>query len=256
LGHAEKLDYMQTLLPTLAMLRRRTGLPHRIVLDEAHYFLSGPDVQDLLDLELGGYTLITYQPSTLHPDVQAANEIIIVTLATDPREVQALATMSGLPEGHAEWASILGRLDLAEAAVLPGPDDVEGYLRRFRLVPRLSSHVRHREKYLDVPVPHGRAFIFSGDGGSAGRRAGTLKELLEVLATTPAAGLDGHLRRGDLSRWIGEVFGDHVLASQVWKLEEQYRVGWAVDINDRLVEAIRERYELSDALSPHRNPNA
>jgi hypothetical protein len=53
LGHVEKLEYMQSLLPTLTMLRRRTGLPHRIVVDEAHYFLSGPDVHELLDLELG-----------------------------------------------------------------------------------------------------------------------------------------------------------------------------------------------------------
>lgn len=253
LGHVEKLDYLQALLPTLAMVRRKTGLPHRIVVDEAHYFLGGADVDDLLDLELGGYTLITYQASNLHPDVQAASETIIVTLATDPREVYALAAMSGCQEQREDWLSTLGRLDLAEAAVLPGGEGAEGRLRRFRLAPRLSAHVRHREKYLDVPVPHGRAFVFSGDGEPTGRRASTLKELLDVLATTPVASLDGHLRRSDLSRWIGDVFGDHFLASQVWKLEEQYRVGWAGDVNDRLMEMIRERYELPDARSLHRH---
>jgi len=251
LGHVEKLEYMQSLLPTLTMLRRRTGLPHRIVVDEAHYFLSGPDVHELLDLELGGYTLITYQAANLHPDVQAANETTIVTLATDPREVQAFARMSGRPARHDEWAAVLGRLDIAEAAVLPAGDDTAGRLRRFMLVPRLSSHVRHREKYLDVPVPHGRAFVFSGNGEPSGRRASTLKEFLDVLATTPVRSLDGHLQRSDFSRWIGDVFGDHFLASQVWKLEEQYRVGWAVDVNDRLVDVIQERYDLPDALSVH-----
>ena len=251
LGHVEKLEYMQSLLPTLTMLRRRTGLPHRIVVDEAHYFLSGPDVHELLDLELGGYTLITYQASNLHPDVQAANETTIVTLATDPREVRALARMSGCPERHEEWSAVLGQLDLAEAAVLPTGDDAVGRLLRFRLVPRLSSHVRHREKYLDVPVPQGRAFVFSLDGEATGPRASTLKELLDVLATTPVGAMDGHLRRSDFSRWIGDVFGDHFLASQVWKLEEQYRVGWAVDVNDRIVDVIEERYELPDALSVH-----
>lgn len=251
LGHVEKLDYMQSLLPTLMMLRRRTGLPHRIVLDEAHYFLGGADVNDLLDLDMGGYTLVTYQAANLHPDVQAANETTIVTLATDPREVRAFAAMSGLPDRHEAWAPTLGQLDLAEAAVLPHRGDDVGGLRRFRLVPRLSSHVRHREKYLDVPVPHGRAFVFSRDGRPTGPRAHTLKELLELLATTPRERLDGHLRRSDFSRWIGDVFGDHFLASQVWKLEEQYRVGWAVDVNDRLVEAIQDRYEIPDALSVH-----
>jgi hypothetical protein len=163
--------------------------------------------------------------------------------------------MSGRPERHEEWAAVLGQLDLAEAAVLPAGDDAAGRLRRFKLVPRLSSHVRHREKYLDVPVPHGRAFVFSGNGEPSGRRASTLKDLLDVLAATPVKALDGHLRRSDFSRWIGDVFGDHFLASQVWKLEEQYRVGWAVDVNDRLVDAILERYELPDVLSVHWSSN-
>ena len=106
LGHVEKLEYMQSLLPTLTILRRRTGLPHRIVVDEAHYFLSGPDVHELLDLELGGYTLITYQAANLHPAVQAANETTIVTLATDPREVHAFARMSNRPELDEAYAAL------------------------------------------------------------------------------------------------------------------------------------------------------
>jgi hypothetical protein len=39
LDHKEKLNYLNLLLPTLASPRRSTGLPHRIVVDEAHYFL-------------------------------------------------------------------------------------------------------------------------------------------------------------------------------------------------------------------------
>ena len=36
-------QYIRALLPALNVLRRRTGLPHRIVLDEAHYFLHDGD---------------------------------------------------------------------------------------------------------------------------------------------------------------------------------------------------------------------
>ena len=67
--HARKWSYIRSLLPALADLRRRTGVPHRILLDEAHYFLHEAGVAQLLDLELAGYTLVTYQPSRLHPDV-------------------------------------------------------------------------------------------------------------------------------------------------------------------------------------------
>ena len=65
--HSEKFDYMRAALPSLASLRRRTGLPHRIVVDEAHYFLHGSDAADLLDLDLAGYTLISYRLSVSIP---------------------------------------------------------------------------------------------------------------------------------------------------------------------------------------------
>ncbi len=47
-------------------LRLRTGLPHRIVIDEAHYFLHDRDVKELLDLELGSLYACNLQgfPST------------------------------------------------------------------------------------------------------------------------------------------------------------------------------------------------
>jgi len=44
MSYREKREYVQTLLPLLMTMRRRTGLPHKILLDEAHYFLAGTDV--------------------------------------------------------------------------------------------------------------------------------------------------------------------------------------------------------------------
>jgi hypothetical protein len=60
------------------------------VVDEAHYFLHDPGVRDLLDLELSGYTLVTYRASKLHRDVLAASQAVIVTRESDPHEVVAL----------------------------------------------------------------------------------------------------------------------------------------------------------------------
>ena len=37
-------------------------------------------------------------------------------------------------------------------------------LMLFNMARRLTPHVRHREKYVDVPVPENRAFLFSTDG--------------------------------------------------------------------------------------------
>lgn len=86
-AYREKIDYLNTLLPMLASLRRTTGLPHRIVVDEAHYFLHEPNVRELVDLDLGAYTLVTYRLSDLHCDLRKAIEGIIVKRTTDLREI-------------------------------------------------------------------------------------------------------------------------------------------------------------------------
>jgi len=80
----------RSVLPALATLRQHTGLPHSIVLDEAHYFLHAQDGPRLLDLELNTYTLVSYRASRLHRDILAATEVIIVTRESDPHEVRAL----------------------------------------------------------------------------------------------------------------------------------------------------------------------
>jgi hydroxymethylpyrimidine pyrophosphatase-like HAD family hydrolase len=248
LSHTEKAEYLESALPALALVRRRAGVPHRIVVDEAHYFLGGTRAVELLDLELGGYVLATYQTALLDPTVVQAADTIIVTLASDPREIRTLASASGLERPEEAWASILGQLDLGEAVVLPGRTAPDHELRRFTLVPRLTPHVRHREKYLDVPVPARRAFVFDA-AGVAAPAAQTLRQFVDVVTSVPSEALDGHLRRRDFSRWIGDVFGDHHLASRISDLEDQYLIGWSPDINDALARAVRERYDFPDVRS-------
>src|SRR6185295_2789526 len=48
LGAREKQHYLRTVLPLLAAERRRSGLPHKIVVDEAHQFLSRPEAAALV----------------------------------------------------------------------------------------------------------------------------------------------------------------------------------------------------------------
>jgi hypothetical protein len=245
--HAAKWSYIRGLLPGLADLRRRTGVPHRILLDEAHYFLHEPGVSQLLDLELAGYTLVTYQPSQLHPDVLAASEAIIATRLTDPREVKALATSCRWPE---TCSGLLGQLELGQAALLPAgaETDLGSRFPEFvQLAPRLTSHVRHREKYLDVPIAPDRAFVFSQDSASAHARATSLREFTRAVAARPASRLDRFLRHGDFSRWIADVFSDSALAADVHAIEAEYRLGRVSDVTDAIVHAVESRYDLSDA---------
>ena len=115
-------------------------------------------------------------------------------------------------------------------------------MRRFRLAPRLTAHVRHRTKYLDMPVLESQAFIFTGDG-RAEARARTLKDFTGLLAALPADRLTGHLRRHDFSRWIEHVFRDRPLATRLRHVEAAVETDSPRDVGDAVAQAIRARYE-------------
>ena len=244
--YKEKVEYLKSLLPMLASLRRNTGLPHRIVVDEAHYFLQDSNVQHLLDLDLGAYTLVTYRPSDLNADIRKAMEIIGLTRTTDPKEVKAMQTIFG--NGTADWGATLEGLADGQAVLLPCAPEASGKLQRFTLIPRLTALVRHRSKYLDVPVESGHEFVFTADGRPVGSPSRTLQELVSSLGSVPSGVLEGHARRGDFSRWIAEVFHDHPLASDVRKVEQRYRLGYVENLRDELIKPIRERYEVESNL--------
>jgi hydroxymethylpyrimidine pyrophosphatase-like HAD family hydrolase len=243
--YKEKTDYLHSLLPMLASLRRLTGLPHRIVVDEAHYFLHDRNACQLLDLSLNAYTLVTYRLSDLDAYLRTTIEAIIVNRTTDPREVETLLAMAKSKDALPEWTARLASLPLNQAVIMPNTEEAAGKLRRFELSPRVTSHVRHKAKYLDVQLIEEQGFVFTENGKSVGPPARNLKEFIGQLKTCPAIALEGHVRRGDFSRWIAEVFRDRALASDVRKLEQRHRLGHVHDLSNSLAAVVQERYDFS-----------
>jgi hydroxymethylpyrimidine pyrophosphatase-like HAD family hydrolase len=245
INHDEKLNYVNELLPMLASLRRSVGLPHWIVVDEAHYFLHQPN-ERCIDFELAAYVMATYQPSRLHPELLKAIESIIVTPMTNPVEVHALAMLCGAEDAEVEWGKIMGDLGIDEAAVLSRFNGSGNLPRRFTITGRTTSHVRHRAKYLEVPLAAEHAFVFTCNGHQLGPRARTLKEFVTLQARLPDAALEGHARRGDFSRWIRNVFGDEPLAVQIRRVEKDFRDGRIANLTESLAAPIHQRYELKN----------
>ena len=243
MAHREKPEYLRTLLPLLMALRRDTGLPHKILLDEAHYFLSGADAAQLVDLELAGYIFVTYRVSMLPAPIrQTADAVVMVTRETDRDEIKTLVGMCR-PQPCNVSPDLFRGLSSAEAALLPGSEEAHGRVRRFQLAPRLTAHVRHRSKYLDMPVLEAQAFVFTD--GKPGTRARTVKEFTSLLATLPADRLAGHLRRHDFSNWIEGVFRDRPLASHLRSVEKRVESDDPRDVADAVAQAIRARYETA-----------
>ncbi len=241
-----KIEYTRGVLPAINKIRRDTGLPHRIVLDEAHYFLHDADAPRLLDLEANGYTVVTYWASRLPPALLAATDVMIVTRESNTTEVEALrqwcSTCTGVDP--ARW-SILKHLKTSQAVALPITEEAGGDLRLFTLGPRLTPHVRHREKYIDVPVSEARAFVFAANGRDRIRRVRTLRDFIDVL--DHASSLDAYLDRNDFSRWIHDVFGDHALAAELRAIEDRHRTAPSDDTAAEIAARVRARYDLADS---------
>lgn len=141
---------------------------------------------------------------------------------------------------------MLAHLRTGEAMALPITAEAGGDLRLFTMAARLTPHVRHREKYVDVPVTDRQAFVFNANGHPSAHRARTLRQFVLELESSPSRLVEPYVRRGDFSRWIGEVFGDHALALALNKLEEQHRLAPRIDTVAEIVAAIRGRYDLAD----------
>ncbi len=241
--HRQKTEYLGMFLPMISAMRKRTGLPHRVLIDEAHYYLDATEGCRLVDARLGGYVLVTYRVSLLTGVIaDASDAVVIVTREGDEREAEALAQLCEPVLPLAETRQAFSELALNEAALLPGTQEAEGRLRRFVIGPRLTSHVRHRSKYLDAPVGEERAFVFTR-GGEPGPRARTLKEFVGLLVTLPPEIVEGHVRRHDPSRWLADVFREPGVAATLRAIEDRLGEDSVEDISADLAHAIRVRYE-------------
>jgi hypothetical protein len=241
-----KVDYIRATLPALNIMRRRTGLPHRILVDEAHYFLHDAEALHLLDLDTNGYTVVTYCASRLPAELIAATEVMLVTCESNPTEIDALcrrcAACQAKEEARARW-SALAHLAVGQAFALPITEEAGGELKMFNIGQRLTPHVRHRQKYVDVPVTESRAFEFAAKGGPA-VRARTLRQFVAAVEHAPPAAVAPYARRGDFSRWIADVFGDRALADELRHHERRFTTGMDTDVLPEIAGAIRARYDL------------
>jgi hydroxymethylpyrimidine pyrophosphatase-like HAD family hydrolase len=212
LGPEAQADYLNRLWPTVLGMREQTSLPHWLVVEEAQDIRLCRAPQPILASALEwGLCLVSYHPSEI-------NQTLL-----DRMEWQV-----SLSEGASRQALLI-------------PPDAEPVL--FRAGVRTTRHVRHWHKYVDGELAEGLRFTFRSNESGGGERVGTLRAFIATLQTVPADAVRFHAGRGDFSRWLGEAYRDHVLASLVATAERDLTAHGDTERTRRLlVDLLSRRY--------------
>lgn len=232
---AERARRAREYLGALLTLRRETGLPHWIVIDEAPDLLGTASAEDVCGPASQGFCLVTWQPERLPPGVFDQMDVVLAV----PGGEESLGKMPGFPASDAR-ARRGDPLRVGEALLLE-----RGSVVRFRVAARRRPHVRHWHKYLSSRLPPSAQFFFRTAKGPTGAVAGNVAEFHHEIEHGPDDVLIHHLAEGDFSRWVGLALQDRPLAKAVRLVERAFQDGVTPEVapaRERLVAAVEERY--------------
>jgi hypothetical protein len=243
LPYAKKREYVARALASICAERARSGIPHSIIVDEAHHFFGAGALSSDAAIQTGNILLVTHRPSLIAPHVLESVGAFILTQTTVEQEryfVDALLRARG--PGDLDVSTALHTLESPRGGLLSRDDGVPRW-QTFVPRPRLSAQAIHTRRYASIALPPEKGFFFRlpNDGTVAAAR--TLEEFDHALASVPAASLHHHVARGDFSRWAREVLGDADLAAGLAKVEATSGTGAPVE-RDELRRHLHARYVL------------
>jgi hydroxymethylpyrimidine pyrophosphatase-like HAD family hydrolase len=238
---AEKVGYATKVLAVIATVRSTTGLPHWLIIDEAHHVLpaEGSPAAELLQPGAESLALITLAAGDLAPAVRRLPTVVASTeLAAFQDGVQSVLGARGLPP---RMPSADGRpLERGEAAI--AWLDGEPRVARFRVGKRRVHHRRHVRKYTEGELPPDRSFFFRGPTSSLNLRAANLARFVELAEGVDEATWQHHFQQGDYTAWLRDQIKDPELAAEIATLE---RSGLdASESRRQVLERVRQKYAV------------
>ena len=228
--------YLSEVMPAVLAQRAVTGLPHWLVLDEAHSLLADPNPWRGLADQTSGLCLTTYRPEALPAMLADELDLFVLTAGAGEGSQQAtafVARQTGWPEEQLtddhRGQALLVRHD--------GPPPTP-----FTMGTRSSGHVRHWHKYIDGQLAPPHRFYFQPH--DEGRVAANLREFHRHLGASPAASIARHVRHHDVSSWIRAVLQDLELAQSIAVIERSLQLEHhgVEEARDAIRTAIERRY--------------
>lgn len=215
-----KRRYALAILDQLRQTRDAVGLPHWIIIDEAHVPIAGGLRHWWSESDESGICFITYRPELLAPELDRYADFVITAQADH------LATLRSRGE--------------------------DGPGREFAATGRSTAHVRHWHKYIEGQLPAERRFYFRDRDGLTGRSAGNLLEFRDEIRHASADTLRHHGTHGDFSRWLSGVCPTPLIVSAT----EAAEVALTTDATPADVERVRDHLLRALDGKPSTPPSA
>jgi HAD superfamily hydrolase (TIGR01484 family) len=237
MSRAEKVAYATKALGAVAGVRSTSGLPHWLILDEAHHVLpaDGSPAAELLRPGPESLCMITLTVEDLAPEVRKLPTAVAST------ELGAFAAaLKAVRNGEIPTAIPGGPLERGEAALAWLEEPARAV--RFRVARRRVQHRRHVRKYTEGELPPDRSFFFRGPAGALNLRAANLTRFVELAEGVDEPTWAHHLERGEYSAWVREMIKDPELAAEIAALETAG--GTPADSRARVLQTIRARYAV------------
>jgi hydroxymethylpyrimidine pyrophosphatase-like HAD family hydrolase len=236
MSRADKVAYATKALGAVAFVRSTTGLPHWLILDEAHHIApaDGSPVAELLRAGAESLCMSTLDVTELAPDIRglpnvvAATELAAFTAATR-------AATSGRPPSIAGPPLAQGEAAIAWLGA-------ESRAQRFRVGKRRVQHRRHVRKYTEGELPPDRSFYFRGPAGALNLRAANLVRFIELAEGVDERTWAWHLRQQDYSAWARQQIKDDDLAGALAAVETADLS--PAESRRRALDEIRARYTV------------
>lgn len=237
MSRAEKIEYGAMVVATVVSARAAAGMPHWLVIDEAHHVMpaDGSPATEMLKGGREPICLTTLSAGDLAREaLKLPTAVASTDLAAFDAALQAL--------GAAPASAALGREPLQHGeAALAWLDDTRPSAIRFQVARRRVEHRRHVRKYTEGELPPERSFFFRGPDAALNLRAANLVRFCELAEGVDENTWAFHLRSGDYSRWLRDMIKDPDLASEIARLETDGKIAPATSRREALA-AIRRRY--------------
>jgi hypothetical protein len=243
---SKKAGYMRVALEGLHELREETGLPHWILLDEAHVPIGSAGIATAgFDLSDKGYCLVTYRPQELHEKALQEIDAVVVFSRAHLKPLAPVLRSANIDESaFRQPDGLLANRALGQAVLVRAAPNASA--QALILDQRVTPHVRHLHKYAEAQLPFEHRFFFRRGPDDTGRSAGNLAELDRMLRYQDEEVVKHHALHGDFSRWIREVLQDTALGEAISIIERDLARSVSPAAIEtarvRILRAIEERY--------------